>query len=120
MRAPFFCARLVLSTAAFVIGQDTNFASVPQYLMNGSPLFARSISTPSLSLAGPPLDTGASNATEGLTAGADNQTASPRPPAEPNLFTIYYGGGATKAPQIKLSQPFSGPPTNPASPPFRA
>src|SRR5258708_27937254 len=112
MRAPFLCALLVLSTAAFVIGQDTNFASGPQYLMSGSPLFARSISTPSLSLAGPPLDTGASNATEGLTAGADNQTASPRPPAEPNLFTIYYGGGSPKALQTNLSQFSSLPPTN--------
>src|SRR5260370_41480889 len=111
MRAPFFCARLVLSTAAFVIGQDTNFASVPQYLMNGSPLFARSISTPSLSLAGPPLDTGASNATEGLTAGADNQTASPRPPAEPNLFTIYYGGGPAQAHSRRLVSTLSLPPT---------
>ncbi len=111
MRAPFLCALLVLSTAAFVIGQDTNFASGPQYLMNGSPLFARSISTPSLSLAGQPLDTGASNATEGLTAGADNQTASPRPPAEPNLFTIYYGGASTNAIEISLAEPSSGPPT---------
>src|SRR5258708_30614791 len=110
MRAPFLCALLVLSTAAFVIGQDTNFASGPQYLMSGSPLFARSISTPSLSLAGPPLDTGASNATEGLTAGADNQTASPRPPAEPNLFTIYYGGAAPNAIQIKLSDTSPPPP----------
>jgi len=107
MRAPFLCT-LLLSTAAFVLGQDTNFASGPQYLMNGSPLFARSIATPSLSLSGTTLGTGASNATEGMTAGADNQTATPQPPAEPNLFTVYYGGPSTNDIEIGFAEPSSG------------
>jgi hypothetical protein len=108
MRVSFCCALAVLSAATLVFGQDTNFASGPQYLMNGSPLFARSISTPSLSLAGPPLETGASNATVRLIAGADNQTASPQPAAEPNLFTIYYGGRPTSVIEISFAEPSSG------------
>jgi hypothetical protein len=89
-----FLALLALGTA---FGQDTNFATGPQYLMNsdptnhGSPLFARPISTPSLSLSAPPLEAGASNATAGLAAGADNQTTSPRPSPAPELFPVYYG-----------------------------
>ena len=108
MRAHFLCTLLLLSTAALVFGQDTNFASGPQYLMNGSPLFARSIITPSLSLSGTTLGTGASNATEGMTAGADTQTASPQPPAEPNLFTVYYGGPSTNDIEIGFAEPSSG------------
>jgi hypothetical protein len=104
MRVSSLCALLVLSTATFVTGQDTNFASGPQYLMNGSPLFARPVSTPSLSLAGPALDTGASNATEGLTVGADNQTTSPRPFTEPNLFPIYYGRPSTSVMEISFAE----------------
>jgi hypothetical protein len=111
MRVSFLCALLVLSSATFVIGQDANFASGPQYLMNGSPLFARSLSTPSLSLAGPALDIGASSATDGLTVGADNQTASPRPFTEPNLFPIYYGRPSTSATEISFAETSSGYPT---------
>ena len=40
---------LALPSAA----QDTNFSTGPQYLLNGSPLFARPIATPSLSLETP-------------------------------------------------------------------
>jgi len=76
----------VLVDRAFALGaafgQDTNFASGPQYLMtHGSPLFAQPLSTPSLSLAGPPLEVGADNATARLIAGAENQTVS-LPPAD--------------------------------------
>ena len=95
MRVSFHCTSLgtllVLLALGTAFGQDTNFAAGPQYLMQGSPLFARSISTPSLSLTGPPLEAGASNATESLVAGADNQTAAPPRPPDVNLFPIYYG-----------------------------
>jgi hypothetical protein len=107
MRVSFGCILLVLSALGMAFGQDTNFATGPQYLMNyGSPLFARSIVTPSLSLTSPPLEVGSSNATQGLTAGAENQTASL---AQPNslpavdLFTIYYG--AAPASVIEISFP---------------
>ena len=85
---------LVLSACAVVFGQDTNFANGPQYMLQGSPIFARSLSTPTLSLNGPPLGVGASSATDGLTAGAGNQIVlPPNPGALPqvDLFPIYYG-----------------------------
>lgn len=83
----------VLLAATPVSAQDTNFANGPQYLMNyGSPLFARPISTPSLSISGPALEVGASTATADLTAGAENQTESvPTTLPVVDLFPIYYG-----------------------------
>jgi hypothetical protein len=92
MRIPFFCTLLVLSALGIASGQDTKFPNGPQYVLNsGSPMFARSISTPSLSLTGPPLEAGASNATATLVPGAQNQTASPQPEPVANLFPVYYG-----------------------------
>jgi hypothetical protein len=105
MRVPFLCTLLVLSTATLVLGQDTNFANGPQYLMTGSPMFARSISTPTLSLEGPPLETGASNSTAGMIAGADTRTVTPQPPAQPNLFSIYYGPSAASVIEISFAEP---------------
>jgi hypothetical protein len=96
MRGYFLClcALMVISAATSALGQDTNFANGPQYLMTGSPLFARPISTPSMSLQDLPLDVGAHNATGVLIAGADNQTVlPPQAVALPkiDLFPIYYG-----------------------------
>lgn len=99
----FCCTLLVLSALGMAFGQDTNFATGPQYLAYGSPLFARPISTPSLSLSGPPLGAGASNATEGLVAGADIQTPALQRHADANLFPIYYG--APRASVIEISFP---------------
>jgi|SRR5580658_981517 hypothetical protein len=96
----FGCTLLVLSALGVAFGQDTNFASGPQYLINpdptnhASPLFARAISTPSLSLAGPPLEVGASDATGVLTPGAgDQNVVPPSPDALPKVdfSPIYYG-----------------------------
>jgi len=115
MRVPLCCTLLVISAVGMALGQDTNFATGPQYLMSfgptnqGSPLFAQSISTPSLSLTGPPLEVGASNATENLVAGADNHTASPQFEPPPDLFPIYYGGAPASV--IEISFP-SEPPSN--------
>ena len=102
------CCILVLSAVGLSLGQDTNFAAGPQYLMLGSPLFARPISTPSLDLSGPPLEAGASNATENLVAGADNTTASAQfePPA--SSLPIYYG----RAPASEIEISFPSEPSN--------
>jgi len=63
-------------------------------MTHGSKIFAQPISTPSLSLAGPPLQVGATSATADLTAGAENQTV-PGGPADAlppvNFFSFYYG-----------------------------
>jgi hypothetical protein len=103
MRICFWFSLIVFSVLGAAFGQDTNFATGPQYLMtHGSPLFAQPISTPSLSLAGPPLQVGASNASANLIAGAENQTASaPMSDSLPNVdfFPIYYG----EAPLIEIS-----------------
>jgi hypothetical protein len=50
-----FSAALCVSLALALpsAAQDTNFSTGPQYLLNGSPLFARPITTPSLSLETP-------------------------------------------------------------------
>jgi hypothetical protein len=96
----FGCTLFVFSVLGMAFGQDTNFPSGPQYLLNpdptnpGSPLFARPISTPSLSLAAAPLEVGASNATGVLTSGAGDQNVlPPSPDALPKVdfFPIYYG-----------------------------
>jgi hypothetical protein len=98
MRGSFLClcvcTLLVVSATVSAFGQDTNFANGPQYLMTGSSLFARSISTPTMSLQGSPLEVGADNATGVLIAGAENQTLlSPQAVNLPkiDLFPIYYG-----------------------------
>jgi len=99
---------LVLSALGVAAAQDTNFANGPQYLMNyGSAYYARPISTPSLSLSGPALEVGARNATEGLVAGAQTQTAPPRLAValpQVDLFPIYYGGRPTSVIEISFSE----------------
>jgi len=94
MRVSLCSMLFLLSTLGIAFGQDTNFPSGPQYLMNGSSLFARSISTPSIALTDSPLQVGASNATGVLIAGAGDQTVLP-PAADAlprtDLFPIYYG-----------------------------
>jgi len=83
MRVSLCSMLFLLSTLGIAFGQDTNFPAGPQYLMNGSPLFARTISTPSFALTDPPLQVGASNATGVLIAGAGDQTV--LPPASDTL-----------------------------------
>jgi hypothetical protein len=50
---PFALLVVSLALALPSAAQDTNFSTGPQYLLNGSPLFARPITTPSLSLETP-------------------------------------------------------------------
>jgi hypothetical protein len=99
MRVSLGCMLFVLS-AGIAFGQDTNFSSGPQYLLNsnqmknGPAFLARPISTPSMSLEAPPLEVGASNATGVLIVGAGNQNVlPPTPDALPkiDLLPVYYG-----------------------------
>ena len=95
MRGSFNCLLFVLLLFPAAFAQDTNFATGPQYLMtHGSSMFARPISTPTITLSGPALEVGADSATGILRAGADSQTVlPPLAVALPRIdwFTIYYG-----------------------------
>jgi hypothetical protein len=120
MRVPFrhtfcrtFCGTLlVLSGFAAAFGQDTNFAAGPEYLnSSGSSSFARPISTPTISLTGPPLEVGASNATGALIPGASNENVlPPRAVALPkiDLLPILYGGHPVNDIKIGSSEPSGG------------
>jgi len=121
MRILFLCTLsftlLAVSAAMPMLAQDTKFPSGPQYLANsGSPMFARSLSTPSLSLEGAPLETGASNATGGLIAGAEDHIvpqSQPDAPPTVNLLPIYYGEPQASVIEISLSEtPAASAPTS--------
>ncbi len=107
MRVIFSCAAISLAAFGTAVGQSPIPVSGPQYLLNGSPLFARSISTPSLSLDGPPLEVGATNATGVLHAGAEIQTT-PLPHAvdEPqfDLYPVFYGVVPVRLISVDLSE----------------
>jgi hypothetical protein len=85
--ASFFC--LLFALVGISAAQDTNFPVGPQYLLTGSPILARPIATPTLSLdtplppipnlpeVGPPIT---------------DQPFIPNPELqEPNLLPIFYG-----------------------------
>lgn len=86
---------VALTVIGNVFAQDSAVGAGPQYLQNsGSTQFARPISTPSMSLSGPALTVGASNATEGLIAGAEtrNVEVTPAVSLPPiDLFPVFYG-----------------------------
>jgi hypothetical protein len=104
-----FCAlscTAILFVPGFASAQDTHFASGPQYLLTtsqASPFFTRPISTPTMSLPNPVLEPGASNASEGLAAGAGNQTASPQAQPRADLFPVYYGVPRVSVVEISFS-----------------
>jgi hypothetical protein len=110
MRSIFSCTAILLVVLGAAVGQSPNAVSGPQYLPNGSPLFARSISTPSISLSGPPLEVGADNATGVLHAGAETQTT-PLPHAvdEPqfDLYPIFYGIVPVRSISVDFSESLS-------------
>jgi hypothetical protein len=75
-------------------------------MTSGSPLFARAISTPSISLASPPLEVGATAATDGLIPGAATHSQEPpNPDAPPSIdfFPIFYGSPTPPPQTIEIS-----------------
>jgi hypothetical protein len=87
---------LVCLALGVASAQDTSFAQGPQYLAPSgeNALFAQSIATPSMAVDGtyPSLQSGASNATLGNTAGAELSTLGLQPEGDMvDLFTVYYG-----------------------------
>jgi hypothetical protein len=113
MRIIFGFAFVAIFAAGIALSQDTSFSNGPQYLLSSVPgarsassnFFVRSISTPSVSLSGPVLEVGASNATGDLNAGADTQTVVvPEAIALPraSLSSIYYGVPAANIIEISF------------------
>jgi hypothetical protein len=87
-------------------------------ITTGAPMFARPISTPSLSFASPALEVGADNLTARLTAGAENQTVL-LPPADAlpqvDSFYFYYGTTLLSVIEISFAEPSSAHREPPAS-----
>jgi hypothetical protein len=114
------CVFIALSVLGVAAAQETNFATGPQYLMtSGSSLFARPISTPSMSLEGPPPQVGATNATGVLFAGATDQTVlPPSAVALPfvNFFSIFYGTPPVSVIEISFPKTSAGEIVNPGLP----
>lgn len=111
MRVIFGCAFVAIFAAGIALSQDTNFSNGPQYLLSSIPdarsassnFFVRSISTPSMSLAGPALEIGASNATGDLNAGAEAQTiVVPASVALPEADLSDYGVAAVNVTEISF------------------
>lgn len=81
----------VLFLVGYSAAQDTSFAAGPQYLLTASPILARSIATPTLSLDAPlpPIEPASSSTPE---ATADVAfTSNPQLDHQADLIPIYYG-----------------------------
>jgi hypothetical protein len=91
---------LVLLTA-FSTAQDTNFSDGPQYLVTGSPLLARPLTTPSISLDAPLPPVPSSSIPIPESATETPSAASSQLQGPPALFSIYYG--APGASVVELS-----------------
>jgi hypothetical protein len=81
-----FCGFLLASLMAGV--------AVAQNSYSLTPYGTAPATTPELTLPTPPLQAGATDATQGLSAGADNQTTPPEPAPKADLYPIYYGSEA--------------------------
>lgn len=87
--AAVFCMILVVLGISSAQQSDSNFPSGPQYLITGSPDFARSLQTPSLSLDAPLP--GIPALPEVGPVVTDQPYVSNPELQQPNLFPIYYG-----------------------------
>jgi hypothetical protein len=87
----FTLSCFLLFLTGYSAAQDTSFAAGPQYLLNGSPLLARSIATPSLSLDAPlpPIAPTSIISPEAVTGVP--YTTNPLLEHQADLITIYYG-----------------------------
>src|SRR5579871_1271178 len=89
-------ATSVTLLCAAAAAQDTHFKNGPQYLLPSYEVgtWGQPISTPTMELNGtnPTLEVGASNATTGNVAGAENSTMNMAPRgAMVNYYSLYYG-----------------------------
>jgi hypothetical protein len=88
-----------------VASRDTNFSAGPQYLVTSgfSPLFARPIATPSISL-GVPLPEIQSLAATGPVVENQPVAATSELPSRPDLLPIFYGPPETNVVEITSAE----------------
>ena len=86
--APLSC--LLLALVSISAAQDTNFPVGPQYLLTGSPLWAQSIATPTLSLE-TPLPPIPDLPEIGPVIGTQPYISNPELRHQADLFPVYYG-----------------------------
>ncbi len=82
---------LLLLVTGYSAAQDTNFDVGPQYLLTGSPLLARPLATPSMSLEAPLPPVPPSITTTPEPEGGVGLTASPEVEHHADLIPVYYG-----------------------------
>jgi hypothetical protein len=100
--APFFC--LFFALVGFSSAQDTNFPEGPQYLLTGSPLLARSIATPTLSLE-TPLPPIPDLPQIGPVIGPQPYIPNPELPHQADLFPVYYGYAMASVVELTSAEP---------------
>jgi hypothetical protein len=93
---------LLLLVTAFSVAQDTDFSTGPQYLLTGSPMLARPLTTPSISLDAPlpPVPPSSIPIPESATETPSPASSQPEPEQPPDLFSIYYGAPSTSVVEL--------------------
>jgi hypothetical protein len=100
--APLFC--LFFALVSISAAQDTNFAVGPQYLLTGSPLLARSIATPTLSLE-TPLPPIPDLPEIGPVIGTQPYISNPELRHQADLFPVYYGYPMASVVELSSAEP---------------
>jgi hypothetical protein len=100
--APLFC--LFFALVGLSAAQDTNFPVGPQYLLTGSPLLARSIATPTLSLE-TPLPPIPDLPEIGPVIGTQPYISNPELRHQADLFPVYYGYPMASVVELSSAEP---------------
>jgi hypothetical protein len=94
---------VLVGTAASSFSQDTNFSAGPQYLLTGSPQFARPIATPTLAIESPLLAMPQAFSSPPIEHA--NYENIPELEGEADLMPVYYGVPTVGV--VELSSPLS-------------
>ncbi|HEX4786040.1 MAG TPA: hypothetical protein VH350_16990 [Candidatus Sulfotelmatobacter sp.] len=97
-----FC--LLIALVGVCAAQDSNFSVGPQYLITGSPIFARPVATPTLSL-NTPLPPIPDLPQIGPVIGTQPYIADPVLEHQADLFPIYYGYAMPSVVEIVGAEP---------------
>jgi hypothetical protein len=100
--ASLFCLLVLL--VGVTAAQDSNFPIGPQYLITGSPTFARPIATPTLSLE-TPLPPIPDLPEIGPVVGNQPYAVNPVLEQQPDLYPIYYGYSMPSVVEITDTEP---------------